>query len=138
MVSKRNLHGFTIVELIIVIAIISILATIGMVSWSGAQNTAKQNAAKSTLAKMKLSLSDYFTETNTYPVDKNGICDTPDHDVIPAGELYSEFCDDANAVHYLYDALPASCDNSATPCNSYELTAEMEIWGGSTDETLGQ
>lgn len=145
MTSKNNLRGFTIVELITVIVIIGILGTIGFVSWNGAQNNAKQNAAKATLGKMKLSLSDYFTDNGYYPLGKTGatasyICSTPaTYAVMPAGELYTEFCTGTNSARYLYVATAAgggACDNSATKCATYTLTAQKEIWNGTTDSTL--
>lgn len=136
MIFKKDHQGFTIVELILVITVIAILATIGLVSWNGARSTAKQNAAKTTISKMKISLSDYFTDNNRYPVNKAAICNAPTYSVTPAGDLYTEFCVDVNQAYYLYTASPSGCNNTSTLCTSYTLTAQKAIWGGPTDVTL--
>jgi prepilin-type N-terminal cleavage/methylation domain-containing protein len=136
MTSRNKFTGFTIVELIIVISIIGILATIGLISWNGAQKTAKQNAATTTLAKVKLVLGDYYTDSNVYPVSKAAICDAPNYTVIPAGDLYDEFCVKGNNTYYTYAASPASCDNTTQRCTTYVLTASKTLWGGTTDATV--
>ncbi len=137
MTPNNKTEGFTVVELIIVVSIIAILAAIGLVSWSGSQNRAKQNAAVTTLAKVKLQLGEYYTDNNTYPVNKAAICDQPTHAIIPAGDLYTEFCVNTSASsHYLYTASPTGCDGGSITCTSYLLTAQKDIWNGSTDETL--
>ena len=46
---KTAVHGFTIAELIIVIVVIAILATITIVSYNGVQNNAKLTAAYTTI-----------------------------------------------------------------------------------------
>jgi prepilin-type N-terminal cleavage/methylation domain-containing protein len=134
--SKQNFRGFTIVELIIVISIISILVTIGIVSWSGAQKSAKQNAARTTIGKLKISLADYYTDTATYPANKPAICNAPTYSVVSAGDLYTELCTGTNNANYTYDVTPVSCNGTSIKCTGYTLTAKKEIWGGTVDETL--
>lgn len=70
---KLNRKGFTIVELLIVIVIIGILATIGFVAFSGAQNKAKKSKAESTVAQVKSKLGEYYAVNNTYPADKAAV-----------------------------------------------------------------
>lgn len=71
--NRHNRHGFTIVELLIVVVVIAILAAITVVSFNGVQqrarNAAKINAVQS-LSKM---ISYYRTENGVYPLQANSI-----------------------------------------------------------------
>jgi len=54
--------GFTMVELMIVVAIIAVLASIIMPKMSGARNSAKLNACKANLRHIAVAMSLYNTE----------------------------------------------------------------------------
>lgn len=58
--------GFTIVELLIVIVVIAILATIGLVTYSGVQARARDSIRKSDLAAIKQALILYNTEQGNW------------------------------------------------------------------------
>lgn len=64
---KHKAHGFTIVELLIVIVIIAILAAITMVAYNGIQNKAYDSAVQSDLASTYKKLQLYNSEFSTYP-----------------------------------------------------------------------
>lgn len=65
--SINKLRGFTIVELLIVIVVIAILASISIVSYNGIQNRAKTTAA-STVAKSVATKAEMaYTLTGSYP-----------------------------------------------------------------------
>lgn len=53
---KKSVTGFTIVELLIVIVVIAILATISIVAYTGIQARARDNIRKSDLAEIKKAL----------------------------------------------------------------------------------
>jgi len=66
--SKRlKIGGFTIVELIVVIAIIGILATISYVSYNGIIKKAAISALKADLEKTASELSSYKSKKGEYP-----------------------------------------------------------------------
>ena len=69
---KNNKKGFTIVELVIVIAVIAILAGVLIPTFSGIVKKAKQNAAlQEVKAAYTTYLSDALTDTDANtPVDK--------------------------------------------------------------------
>ena len=66
-----SLLGFTIVELLIVIVIIAILATISIVAYNGIQSRAKASEASYALAQAKKKLELYRVDNGSYPTSGN-------------------------------------------------------------------
>ena len=64
--TKRT-SGFTLVELLIVIVVISILATISIVSYTGVQARARATKAKMNAASVKKVAEAYYAQNNAYP-----------------------------------------------------------------------
>ena len=69
---KRN-SGFTIVELLIVIVVIAILATISIVAYNGIQNRAKSSAGQATANSIVKKLEAYNAINSAYPTTKTQI-----------------------------------------------------------------
>jgi len=63
---KRNKKGFTLIELMIVVAIIGILAAIAIPNFLKFQAKAKQSEAKTNLGAIYISQLSYFSNGNTY------------------------------------------------------------------------
>lgn len=63
---KRTL-GFTIVEIIVVITAIGILATIGIVSYSGVQMRARDTERKADAESMQAALETFYEQSGRYP-----------------------------------------------------------------------
>lgn len=68
--------GFTIVELLIVIVVIGILATIAVVSYDGAVSNSKTNSAKVSANVVAKRLDNYYSGTGTYPVPSDNTAAT--------------------------------------------------------------
>ena len=64
---KQKAYGFTIVELLIVIVVIAILATITIVAYNGMQQRARNQATVSTVAGYVKALSLYAAQYGAYP-----------------------------------------------------------------------
>ncbi len=65
---KRSTHrGFTLIELMVVIAIIAILSGIIMASFSAAKSKSRDGQRISDIAQIQLALAGYFNQCNTYP-----------------------------------------------------------------------
>jgi prepilin-type N-terminal cleavage/methylation domain-containing protein len=69
----KNKKGFTLIELMIVVAIIGILAAIAIPNFMNYQCKAKQSEAKSSLGSIRVAQEAYFAEHDTYSTDKNAI-----------------------------------------------------------------
>lgn len=66
-VAYKNKQGFTIVELLIVIVIIGILATITIVAYNGIQGRARDSARVSSMDSIKKSLELFYADNSYYP-----------------------------------------------------------------------
>jgi len=69
---SRNYHGFTLVELIVVITILVILGTIAFVSLSGYSGSARDGSRVSDLTNLKKSLELANIKTGSYPTPTDG------------------------------------------------------------------
>ena len=59
--------GFTIIELLVSIAVIGILAMIMIVSYNGIQQRARDNERNSDLTQLKVAIEKYHAEESQYP-----------------------------------------------------------------------
>jgi prepilin-type N-terminal cleavage/methylation domain-containing protein len=66
---KIKLHGFTIVELLIVIVVIGILAAIVIVAYNGIQLRARNASTASVIQAYRKALTQYASVNQSYPVN---------------------------------------------------------------------
>jgi type IV pilus assembly protein PilA len=64
---KSMQKGFTLIELMVVIAVIGILAAIALVSLTGVQRTARDAQRKSDVSSYKTALERYYADNQAYP-----------------------------------------------------------------------
>ncbi|MFH1139171.1 MAG: prepilin-type N-terminal cleavage/methylation domain-containing protein [Pseudomonadota bacterium] len=65
----RNRKGFTLIELMIVVAIIGILAAIAIPQFASYRQRAQDSAAKSALKNLATAQENYYAEHNVYAVN---------------------------------------------------------------------
>ena len=70
---RTSLRAFTLVELMVVVVIIGVLATVVTISVNDYLVTAKQNVAKSEIATIKNALALYFMQHDRYPSNDEGL-----------------------------------------------------------------
>ena len=141
--SQRSLFsGFTIVELIIVITVIGILASIAIVSYSGSQNRAKKSSFEATAQQVKLKLGDHLTDKNNYPSTKGASVSTNDSVLKYLNDsgsptLATDFnkTTSASAAIFSYTPSPSGCNNSTTMCTSYTITVTKDKWSGAASDS---
>lgn len=141
----RNQSGFTIIELLIVIAIIGILATLVLTNFQGAQAKGRDTTRKSDINSIYQKLEEYYNENGGYP-DGNlddtvlpgiddGALEDADGDVIGyAGGFVTAATapttDPDNDNEYYYQAYECTTAGAQSPvgstCNKYRLIAWLE------------
>lgn len=113
---KKKKTGFTMIELLIVLAMVGIFSTAGVVGFQASQQKSRDATRKGDLNRVKVAFEDYYNDNNCYP---------------PAGSLnacgssalqpylHSIPCDPLSDDPYLY----APLDNA---CAGYRLHASLE------------
>lgn len=79
---KANVKGFSLVELMVVVAIIGILAAVAIPNFQRFQRKAKQSEAKSALGGISSAESAFHAQWENYSTDLIGIGYTPDGTLI--------------------------------------------------------
>lgn len=142
MVSLKNRSkGFTIVELLIVIVVIAILATLVIVTFTGIQQKARDSQRQTDINALNSHLAAYFASNGYYPTlanlqDSSWISTNmkgldPQALLDPKAAATATIQGTAANNAYGYAVTPAACDNAAaaTQCTSYTLTADLESGG---------
>jgi general secretion pathway protein G len=74
MKSRRyNQDGFTLIEIMVVILILGLLATIVVQSLRGAADKAKKTKAQADMAELKTALDRYYLDNGYYPTTDQGL-----------------------------------------------------------------
>jgi len=73
----RHPKGFTLVELLIVIAIIGILISVGLASFRRAQTQTRDGQRKADLENIGGALEQYYSDNNIYPANLSALTSGP-------------------------------------------------------------
>ena len=70
---RYNQDGFTLIEIMVVILILGLLATIVVQSLRGAADKAKRTKAQADIAEFKTALDRYYLDNGYYPTTDQGL-----------------------------------------------------------------
>lgn len=137
---KSKQSGFTIVELLIVIVVIGILATLVIVTFSGVQQKARDTKRETDAKALSSQLEVFYANNGSYPalaqlqdnawisanlkgLDLAGV-------VAPNGTGTNTVSGVASTTTYAYVPTPAGCTTAGpTFCTGFTLTANREASG---------
>ena len=124
----KLIRGFTLIELIVVVAIIGTLAAIGTVAYNGYVGGAKKSAATNTMQQIALQeqeyqsiYGDYFTQSGCTPGDdetgeiNTDLFETTDDEVVVDADGY-RFCVDTHTTGFVVKA----CKWDGSACTGTE------------------
>ena len=116
---QKKQQGFTLIELMIVIAIVGILAAIALPAYQDYTVRAKVSEGMVTLAEAKTTIAEYYSANNALPLNSYiaGINDSPDTDIV-ASIVYQ----DISSLPRLTATIKAAVIPNATAVHSFELS----------------
>lgn len=143
----KSAQGFTIVELIIVVAIIGILSAIVLVSYNGVTHQSRVSTVKATLYQASQAMTTYHLKNRYYPpslvdvgdykfpedanieVVSNTFPEYATLNEVQSGVLFSQVCKDLiNEGKGRGENLGGGIDDYITSCNVYNHN-ELQIHG---------
>jgi prepilin-type N-terminal cleavage/methylation domain-containing protein len=138
---KARSRGFTIVELLIVIVVIGILATLVIVTFSGIQKKGRDSQRQTDINALQSHVEAFYAQSGNYPSLTN--LNTPAWRTANTKGLDpAALADPKNASVQTLDAAPAdgtyhyayavtndagtTCEADQSTCTKYTLTAQLE------------
>jgi len=116
----RRDRGFTLVELLIVISLISILAAMGLVQYKNSVVSSKEAVLRTDLFRMRDAIDQYYADKGKYPADLN--------ELVAAGYMRRLPDDPMTQKNDSWQVVPAEPDpnNPSNEPGIYNVTSGSE------------
>jgi type IV pilus assembly protein PilA len=133
---KRLQQGFTLIELMIVVAIVGILAAIALPAYQDYVVRSKMSEAVAAIAACKTSVSEYLSTKNAIPADITAAgCDTSDTKYVKGTAASLGAAAEIVYPSQATGAGPAECNLTLTPTivnNTAGNPASVSTWTGAS------
>ena len=138
--NKKNLSGFTLTELLVVVAILGVLSAVGIVSYNGYVSSAQRKSAENLMQQIALAQSEHLSDNGTYYSVTESTCD-PTRDTL--ADIYQNLLGSttaARATEKAKDSAFAICisvDEREGSQTEYLITAskgDLKIYMNSVGE----
>jgi type IV pilus assembly protein PilA len=129
-IHKSTQQGFTLIELMIVIAIVGILAAIALPAYQDYTVRAKMSEALANLAESKTSVSEYYATNGYMPSDSDaaGINSNPNTDIVGSIKYGSTTSLPIIAAEILAANLPSESSNAWFALSGYTDAGRTLRW----------
>ncbi len=142
---KQKSKGFTIVELLIVIVVIAILATLVIVTFTGIQQKARDSQRQTDIDALDSHLEAYYADNGYYPTlndlqTSSWVADNmkgldPESLTSPDGKAIADTAGTGGSGGWAYGYTTTGCtatspSSTSNECTSFQLKANLE--GGSS------
>ena len=117
--------GFSLIELLVVVAILGIIAAIGTVAYSGYVSSAKKKSAQNIMLQISLGQVEYHSDSGDYWNGSSGATCTPNETT--STEIETELLGGADSI--TEDMGYYMC--VVTSSSDYKIIAEENVTGGS-------
>lgn len=130
--SPRHQRGFTLLELIVVIALIGILASMAMVSLRSRPKATKEAVLKTNLLAMRQTLDEFHADKGRYPSSLEELVDAGYLRDVPR----DPFTKSRDTWELVYEELPEDFEPAETDLAEDGSPGVFDVHSGSDDTAL--
>jgi prepilin-type N-terminal cleavage/methylation domain-containing protein len=116
---KKNLSGFTLTELLVVVAILGVLSAVGVISYNGYVASAERKSAENLMQQISLAQSEFLSDNGVYYGIAEANCE-PDTETL--SDIYQNLLGTTTAAR----ANQKATDSAFAICISQDNSGEAE------------